>query len=41
MLVVVIIRVEEAATEAVGLVLPQPMNEMTANNGRKTEETNR
>lgn len=27
--------------EAVGLVLAQPVNEMTANNGMKTEETNR
>ena len=41
MLVVVMVRFEAAATEAVGLVLPQPVNEMTANNGMKTEETNR
>ena len=40
-LLVVIIRFEGAATEAVGLVLPQPANGMTANNGMKTEETNR
>jgi hypothetical protein len=41
MLVVVIVRFGEAATEAAGLVLPQPMNEVARNNGRMTDETNR